>query len=516
MLSPKIQSEILFSHFSEGKSVREIARSFGINRKSADRLLKRGRVAVEKSFSERGSILDPYLDELSELIRNDEHLSIKVLFQRIREKGYPGSYTLVRECVGGLRERLNQRKPKEAFFKMDFAIGQASQVDWGEFGDYFKDGVKIHCFTMVLCYSRLLYIEFTRSERFEEFIRCHENAFRYFGGKRTVEHWYDNLPTAVSERMGRLVRFNSRFYAYAGHHRFKPVACNVARGNEKGRVENGVKYVRHNFWPGRTFSSFEDLQKQGNQWRDGIANLREHETSRKIPRWVFDGEEFEKLETISPEPYETDEVFSKCIRPDYHIIYETNRYSVPWTMVDIVVTVRVDAEWIRIFYQDQFITKHKRCYMKHQEPFTKPEHEAGLIDRKPQGKNAHINWQITTLKSYGPSIQKYLTSLENSPRSLKSEISRLLALGTVYGHEALDAAVTQVIKHGAFGADRIELFLKTATQSKPLHPKPLSLQNEKLMKTPARVGLESYDALLFSHNKQKEEDNGNDGTGTNS
>lgn len=513
MLSAKSQSEILFAYFSENKSIRKIARDLDINRKSVYRVIKRGRVEVKKSYSERGTILDEYRGAITELLNSKERLSIKVIFLRVRAKGYFGSYSTIRNYIFEERVKLNPTKAKEAFFTLDFAVGEASQIDWGEFGEPFEEGVKVHCFVMVLCYSRLLYIEFTRSERFEEFIRCHENAYRYFGKKRTTEQWYDNLPAAVSERKGRLVRFNSRFYAYAGHHRFKPVACNLARGNEKGRVENGVKYVRNNFWPGRTFTSFEDLQQQASLWRDEVANRREHEITKKIPRWVFDGEEYEKLESINPEDYETDEVFSKEIRPDYHIVYESNKYSVPWTMVGIVTTVRVDAEWVSVFYQEKFITKHKRRYTKEKTPITKPEHEEGLKERKPQGKTEQLHWQISTLESYGPSVKEYLSCLENSPRSLKSEISKLLALGTIYGYAALETAVAKIIKHGSFGTDRIEQFLKVSEKSKPLQPKPLSLQNEKLMKTPARVGLEYYNTRLFNNKpKEKDEDNGDEGS----
>ncbi len=516
MLSPKIQSEILFAHFSAGKSTRKIARDFEINRKSVYRIIKRGKVLIEKNYASRGSIIDDYTGEIVTLLKLKEKLSVKVIFLRLRAQGYAGGYSTVRNHVLGMREKLHQIKPKEAFFTLDFAVGEASQIDWGEFGEPFEEGVKIHCFVMVLCYSRLLYIEFTRSERFEEFIRCHENAYRYFRGKRTVEQWYDNLPTAVSERKGKLVRFNSRFYAYAGHHRFKPVACNLARGNEKGRVENGVKFVRNNFWPGRTFINFEDLQKQACVWRDEIANKREHAITKKIPLWVFDGEEHEKLESINPEDYETDEIFSNEIKPDYHIVYETNRYSVPWTMVGIVVTVRIDSDWLKVFYQEKFITKHKRCYMNHQKPFTKPEHEEGLRERKPQGDKKDLHWEISTLESYGPSVKEYLTCLENSPRSLKSEISKLLALGTIYGDKALEAAVAKVIKHGSFGTDRIEQFLKVTEKSKLLQPKPLSLQNEKLKKTPARVNLEYYNIRLFNDKpkKEKDEDDGTEGNKT--
>src|SRR5262249_32246755 len=151
-------------------------------------------------------------------------------------------------------------------------------------------GVKIHCFAMVLCFSRYMYIEFTRSEKFEDFIRCHENAFRYFGGV-PLECWYDNLTSAVTDRMGQLIRFNSRFMAYVGHHHIRPHACNVAGGNEKGRVEDLIKYIRMNFWPGRTFSDFDDLCKQSIVWRNNIANQREHRSTRRIVRLHFESEE---------------------------------------------------------------------------------------------------------------------------------------------------------------------------------------------------------------------------------
>ena len=118
------------------------------------------------------------------------------------------------------------------------------------------------CFAMILCYSRLLYIEFTRSEKFEGFIWCHENAFRSFGGLVPKECWYDNLTSTVTDRMDSLVRCNVGFMACLGHHGVRPHACNSAKGNEKGRVEDVIKYIRSSFWPGRKFTDFEDLCKQ--------------------------------------------------------------------------------------------------------------------------------------------------------------------------------------------------------------------------------------------------------------
>ena len=501
MLSPEKQTEILALFFSKRMKVRAIARLIGVNRKSVERVINRRSVVLGVAPFSRGSRLDSFKERITELLKEDSQTTSMVILQRLRAEGYDGGYTIIKEWVKGQRIRL--APSKEAFFKMTFAVGEAAQVDWGEFGDVFGNGTQIHCFVMVLCYSRLLYIEFTQSERFEAFVRCHENAIGYFAGLRPEQLWYDNLPTAVSERMGKLVRFNARFLAYAGHHHFTPNACNLAKGNEKGRVEDGVKYIRMNFWHNRKFRDFSDLCAQATEWRDETANLREHRTTRRIPRLVFEHEEKARLEKANPEHYETDEIFSEVIRPDFHIIYETNQYSVPWTLVGCVVTVRVDAAEFRVYYQDRFVTKHSRSYLKHQEPFTKPEHESGLKEIKPQGKNAHIHWQIETLESYGEPLKLYLKCLRHSQRSLRQEVSRLLALGTIYGEKVLAETVEALLKRGSIGIDQVELALKRGSDpgTDRIKPKPMHLQDDRLGRIPQRVDLRRYDRLIFESSK---------------
>lgn len=505
MLSPEVQAEILSLFFSQKMKVRPIARKVGVNRKSVERVIERRSVALGIVPFSRASLLDPFKERIEELLKEDSDTTAVVIQQRLRAEGYNGGYTILKDWIRRVRTRHQPRQ--EAFFKMDFALGQATQVDWGEFNDVFGDGVLIHCFVMVLCYSRLIYIEFTRSERFEEFVRCHENALRYFEGLRTEQFWYDNLPTAVAERVGKLTRFNPRFLAYAGHHHFKPHACNVARGNEKGRVEDGVKYIRSNFWHNRKFTDFEDLCRQASEWRDETANIREHRTTRKIPRLIFEHEEKKSLEPINPDPYDTDEVFSETVRPDFHVIYETNQYSVPWTLVGNVITVRVDARKLRVYYRDRFVTQHDRCYQKHQRPFTQAEHEKGLREIKPQGKNAHIHWQIARLESYGPSLGQYLKCLKNSHRSLRQEIHRLLALGTVYGETVLAETVDALLKRGTIGADQVELALRRrdTSEQQALRPAPMSIQDNRLARIPPRVDLRQYDQLILDSQRRSNE-----------
>lgn len=509
MLNVESQAEILNLHFVHKLKARAIARKLNLDRKSVHRVIDRGGVALVRKSAIRKSILTPYLDGIKEALRQDLSIPAVVIYQNLRRKGYVGGITTVRDFVHEIKSQTTSTRNKEAFFKMDFAPGSCAQVDWGEFEDVFNNGVKVHCFVMVLAFSRMIYIEFTRSEKFEEFLRCHENAFRYFDGLVPDAIWYDNLPTAVSARMGRIVGFNRRFMAYAGHHYFSPHACNVARGNEKGRVENGVKYIRSNFWSGRKFLDFKDICDQACDWRDNIANYREHAATRRIPKLVFESEEKNKLRKCNKSPYETDEIISKQVSPQYHFTYETNQYSVPWTLVGLVLTVRIDSESLSFFYTEQFITRHPRSYLKNQKPFTKPEHEEGLIERKPAGADAHMKGQLDLLESHGESVKEYLKCLKHNGRSVKSEIPRLLALATIYSGAELAVAVTEILRLGVIGVDRIEKLLKVKN-TKVQNPAPLVFKGP-LAHQPGRVDLRRYNQLLFTKEEknQTEEMSGN-------
>lgn len=258
MLSAELQAQVLALHFGEKIGFRAIARRLKIDRKTVAEIVRRRKVRTEEERGKRDSILDPYKPLIEEFLRMDQMMPGTVILQRIRRHGYNGGISILGEYLRGIR--VNP-KPREAFLRLEFEPGSTAQVDWGEFGNVFGDGIKIHAFVMVLCYSRKLYVEFTQSEKFEQFIRCHENAFKFFEGV-PKECWYDNLTSAVTERMGKLIRFNSRFLAYTGHQGMQPYACTPGRGNEKGRVEDSIKYLRSSFWPGRKFRDFLDLQNQ--------------------------------------------------------------------------------------------------------------------------------------------------------------------------------------------------------------------------------------------------------------
>lgn len=501
MLKPDVQAEILALYYGEKKSVRAIALELGINRKSVAAVVARRNVALAPKKTARGSILDPYHEQVDELLKRDPFISATTIHSRIRSGGFMGGVTIVREYLAAKRKVPHRNR--EAFLRLEFLPGQCAQVDWGEFGDPFENGIKIHCFVMVLCYSRLLYIEFTRSEKFEDFIRCHENAFKYFGGLIPSECWYDNLSSAVTQRMGSLVRFNARFFEYMGHHTIRPHACNPARGNEKGRVEDGVKYIRSSFWAGRQFADFEALTYQAGLWRDNIANKREHRVTRKVPLLLFEAEEKAAMRPMNPHSFDTAEIFTRIVSPQFHIPYETNHYSVPWTLVGMSVTVRVNDKELAIFYRNQPVTRHARSYKKHQ-VITVAEHSRGLLERKPGASSER--WQIAAIKSIGPHMERYLGLIESGTRSLRNELAQVLALATVFGEQEVDLCAKELLATSIVGVDNLERLLKArrlTSQDKELLPKPIQFQNQKLNRVVPTVNLDRYDAL-FKKNESGE------------
>lgn len=506
MLTPEVQGQILTLHFTDRRTIRSIAREVGLDRKTVARVIARRQIILAPKTPERKSQLDPFAEKLREILRNDPKVTATALLNHLRALGYTGGKTVVGDFVQ--KERGRFIRPREGFLRLEFGAGEVAQVDWGEFGDVFGDGIKIHCFAMVLAYSRMIYVEFTRSEKFEEFIRCHENAFRFFEGT-PKECWYDNLASAVSDRMGSLIRFNTRFMAYLGHHGVRPHACNVARGNEKGRVEDLIKYIRLNFWSGRKFTDFDDLTKQFIIWRNQTANQREHRSHRRVVRLLFETEEKLKLMPLNPVPYDTDEVFSRHVPPEFHLQYESNRYSVPWTLVGLTVTVRTNNLELKIYYNEKLICSHGRSYLKNK-VFTTEVHRAGLLERKPGATRE--SWQLGYVKGLGPKMAEYVELVRQGPRSLKNELTKLIALTTVYGEEMVLAACSECLAAGLVGVDNVELYLK-----RKHHPAqtvmqlaPIQFESAKLNRVHPAVDLRKYDALLFEVENQMRGSQGDD------
>jgi transposase len=250
-------AEVLRLSLVEGLSIRAVARRTHASRKRIRQILGRAVRPTPRSAppTTRSSILDPYLPTIRKLLEDTPELRAPAVLERLRALGYQGGVSVVRDRLRTLRPR----PAREAFLTLDFQPGAAVQVDWADFG-FALPGCprRVSAFVMALCYSRHLYLEFTVSQAMGTFLRCMERGLAFFGGVTTVDI-FDNMKTVVRSHTPRATVFNARFLQYAQQRGFGALACNPGKGNEKGRVERPIGFVRERFWPGRRFTDLLDL-----------------------------------------------------------------------------------------------------------------------------------------------------------------------------------------------------------------------------------------------------------------
>src|SRR5271170_4346076 len=229
------------------------------------------------------------------------------------------------------------------------------QVDWGECGrvQVGASTRKVSVFVAVLSNSRLIYIEFALSQRKAEFYRGIVNALKFFGGRpRAII--FDNLKAGVINGSGRSACFHPEFLALCGYFCLQPIACERRDPESKGIVEASVRYIKRNALAGRSdeLVRFEDYVAFAPRWRDEIANVRTHETTRERPVDRFQ-QERSLLRALPRIPFDTDAIVPAVVSPHARIEFDANCYSVPPNLVRQTVTIRADGREVRILHQGQ-------------------------------------------------------------------------------------------------------------------------------------------------------------------
>lgn len=273
----------------QGYSKRAIAKKLRISRNTVDKhLLRDTDKPVYQARPVKAHKLDPYKPYIKQRIESASpiHLSAVVIMREIKEQGYEGGITRLRQYLVQLRG--SHVTPEVIRFETQ--PGQQMQVDWGQM----RGGKQpIHAFVAVLGYSRAMFVHFTDNMRYETLERCHRLAFDYFQGIPT-DVWYDNMKTVVLERHAFGVghhRFHPQFYQFAKDMGFLPKLCKPYRPQTKGKVERMVRYVRDNFYaPLSTKLSSAGLKIdvdtaniKGIQWLNEVANVRIHDTTKEKP-----------------------------------------------------------------------------------------------------------------------------------------------------------------------------------------------------------------------------------------
>ena len=263
----------------KGLSYTEIGRKYTIDPRTAKRYAQ---AETRPVYSLRPSKLDPYKEQIAVWLEEAPYSAERIL-EKIREQGLDGGHSIVREYVRGKKEQLNEK----ATVRFETMPGKQGQMDWGFFEDHtvYEDGKwkKLYCFLMILGYSQTRYIEFVTDMTTNTLIRCHQNAFRYFGGY-PEEILYDNMKQVVIKRLLKQEdsTLNRQFEDFAGFYGYKPILCRPYRGQTKGKVERTVQFVRDNFMIGIKYSSLADLNGQALAWCNKV-NAKVHATTNEIP-----------------------------------------------------------------------------------------------------------------------------------------------------------------------------------------------------------------------------------------
>lgn len=439
--------------YEKGHNKTQIAKMLGIDRKTVRKILSDRGAPDDDREGKSGwpSRLDKHREFIQ--IQMAKGMSIVRIHEDLkRDYGVGCGYTTLRDYIAKIR-----KTSPHAYMILDSLPGEESQVDFGYIGTLKVKGVpkKAWVFAMSLSYSRYMYAQITLDQSVPTFIHCHINAFRYFGGvPETVK--IDNLKAAIAEADFYEPTVQRSYAAFADHYGFLPDPCRVRTPTDKGKIEANIKYIKENCFRGREFASLEEAQSFLEEWLGKTANRRTHGTTRKVPAEVFGTIEKEHLKPLPAEEFTISRSAPLNVRTDCHVVYEGNRYSVPYAYIGLNVKGIEINHMLRIYYEGKEIALH---------PLIEGRKGGHSTDKNHYPTNKTITHE-ELLSRYqdemgkiGPGALAFLERFKETDmfrchhyRSL----SGILALRKRYGEEAVDRSCRRAVRFGSISYQAVK------------------------------------------------------------
>lgn len=486
-----LSAQILRLHRAEHWRVGTIARQLHVHRDTVRRVLAQAGESAPSSPL-RPSRVDPYRVFILETLKKFPTLTAARLFVMVHERGYRGSPEHFRHVIAGMRPR----PAAEAYLRLRTLPGEQAQVDWGHFGHLQVGRAKrpLMAFVMVLSYSRRIFLRFFLDARMDSFLRGHVEAFAAFSGVARVL-LYDNLKSAVLERAGDAIRFNPQLLQFAAHHAFEPRPVAVARGNEKGRVERSIRYIREGFFAAREFADLDDLNAQARTWCEGTAcERRWPEDSTVSVLEAFDVERA-SLMALPEREYPLGERLAVQVGKTAYVRFDLNDYSVPHTLVRRTLALLADQTHVRVFDAAQQVACHRRSWDSGMQ-IEEPAHIQALVDHK---RAARAHRGADRLAHAAPASRMLLTRAGERGHNLGTITAALLRLLDRYGATALEAAITSALAQGVPHPNAVRLALERAREEQGLAPPTALCLSEDVARRDQPVrshALASYDQIV--------------------
>ncbi len=477
-LNVNLQHSIL-TLAGNGWSNRRIARELSVNRETVGKylLLARSKPAISTPGSDsdpgpkpaistlgstagRQSLCQPYSPQIEAAVAVG--LSAQRIYQDlVCDHGFVGSYQAVKRFVRHLRE--TQPVP---FVRMEVEPGAEAQVDFGQGAWVMVDGKRKrpHLFRIVLSHSRKGYSEVVWRQTTESFIRCLENAFRYFGGvPRTLV--IDNLRAAVTRADWFDPELNPKVEEFCRHYGTVMMPTRPAMPHHKGKIEAGVKFAQNNALKGRCFESLTAQNLFLLDWESGVADTRIHGTTRQQVIKVFNEVERPKLLPLAPSLFPVFEEAPRSVHRDGYVEFQRAYYSVPPEYVGRQVWVRWESRLIRVFNQRrQQIALHALA-----EPgkfTTDPQHLHSPYRRVVQHNQDYL---LDRARLIGKHTGSWAEAMVQQRGPIGTRVLHgLLSLAGKHPVAALEAAAAKALHHGTWRLRDLRTLLERAGPSPQL------------------------------------------------
>lgn len=508
---------LLVTMHGDGWSIRGLQRHFSISRNMVRRILRKhatnrdhGHDIVQEKVAcrtMRASKLDPFIDQITDLLKDFPKITGQRLYEEIKLCGYDGGTSILRARLHSLRP-----KPKKTpVIRFETEAGQQGQMDWSPYTiDFLRTGkAKVNCFSYILGFSRRQYIDFTMRRDFFTLIRRHQDCFTYFNGVPR-QCLYDNEKTVVLRWEAGKPVFNPSFAAFITHYECKPIACLPRRAQTKGKVERPFQYVENNLLGGRKFQNLDDLRNCAKWWLQNRSDSHVHDTTGRPPLELFLEEEQEALLPLPLHPYDASEVYLRVCSIEGYLEFETNRYPVPYEYVTDILTLKATEHEIFIYSPVlSLIVRHERLPT------------GAVITRDANGIHGAraVRYGLEPVReqflALGETATVFLKGLkEKQPKNCGFHVRSILRQQETYHCDDIYKALSHACRYHAYDHCAVERILKSRAKPRTLE----SYRNERaadnLRKALPQIkqrSLQEYSTLLGDKRHETSTSNGQHG-----
>ena len=469
----ELENLIVTMH-AQGWKIRALCKHFKIGRNTVRRILRKhdrrrreGHDVPARSLP-RQSRLAPYLPLMRRLIEEFPDITGMRMFEELRDAGYTGGITILRDRLRSMRKRPK----REPVVRFETEPGKQGQMDWSPYTIPFVRTGKstVLCFSYILGFSRRQYIDLVPTRDFYSLIRRHRDAFEHFRGAPN-ECLYDGEKTVVLRWEAMRPVFNPAFVAFITHYRCKPVACRPGRPKTKGKVEKPFQFVEGNLLNARKFQDLDDLRAMARWWMANRSDPHLHETTGRVVIELFMERELGALNPLPLHPYDCSEVALRVCRVDGFIEFDTNIYSVPYECVGDILTFKATEHEIFIYSQElDLVAHHERL----------PLGAAGKVENPLHRSHPKVRYGFEPVKeaflALGDGAEAFAAGLkEKYPRHCGFHARFILQLKESYLSCDIGRALAHAIRYQAFDGKAVERILKARATPRTLE----SIRNDR-------------------------------------